>query len=290
MDSDLCTPDSARLAELEGIISRGLASFGEVGQALLEIRERRLYRATHPTFEAYCRERWGWSKTHANRQIQAAELAGALTPIGVIPPNEAQARELAPLLSQGPEAVRAAWVAATATNAAPTAANVRAVVQRPVTPEEDIWAWAEATLDGPFTPEDFDGGTGWITTKLLHHLRAPAATSCLLRMADEYRVPVLHLAPADELAELLRLTYPYAKSAKTFETASVSLQDMIALKLTAQRICGLVFHELERREKAQRLNRHGRHQPSPGAVHKKLLQRIDDALARLGTGARREAP
>lgn len=95
------TLTTARLGELEGVIERGLATFVEVGQALLEIRDSRLYRETHRTFEAYCRERWAMSKSHANRQIDAAVVARLLTPTGVIPANEAQARELAPLLRDG---------------------------------------------------------------------------------------------------------------------------------------------------------------------------------------------
>jgi hypothetical protein len=31
------------------------------GTALLEVRDRRLYRETHATFEDYCRERWRFS-------------------------------------------------------------------------------------------------------------------------------------------------------------------------------------------------------------------------------------
>lgn len=263
MYSDLTTPDHARLDKLEGIIERGLVTFIEVGQTLLEIRTQRLYRATHPTFEAYCRERWGWSKQHAIRQIQAARVAGTLAPTGAIPATGRQARELVPLLDQGPGAVREAWEA----------------LQRPLAGEDDWQAMAEARLAGPFTGEDFDPLSGrWLTTKTLHHVGAPAVTSCLHGMADEYRLPALRLAPADELAELLHAALPYAKSETTFETASVSLQDMIALKLTAQRICGLVYGELERREKAQWLNRW---QPSQEAVHRQLLQRIEDALAQL---------
>jgi hypothetical protein len=67
----------------------------EVGEALLEIRDHRLYKQQgYGTFEEYCRERWGWSKTHANRQIEAASVVANLTPIGVIPRTESQAREL----------------------------------------------------------------------------------------------------------------------------------------------------------------------------------------------------
>jgi hypothetical protein len=86
------------LEELEAVIEAGLRTFLEVGRAVLEIRERRLYREQgFDTFEDYCRQRWHWSKTHINRQINAAEVAGNLAPIGVKPRNEAQARELAPL-------------------------------------------------------------------------------------------------------------------------------------------------------------------------------------------------
>ena len=51
-----------RLAECEAVIERGQQTFIEVGQALMEIRDSRLYRETHATFEAYCNERWGWTR------------------------------------------------------------------------------------------------------------------------------------------------------------------------------------------------------------------------------------
>jgi hypothetical protein len=98
------------LAECEEVIERGLATFVEVGEALLSIRDGRLYRETHDTFESYCRERWGMSKTHANRQIEAAGVAGTLTPMGAIPTSERQARELAPVLrDEGEAAVVEVW-------------------------------------------------------------------------------------------------------------------------------------------------------------------------------------
>ena len=46
------------LQELEQIVERGLANFVEVGRALAEISERKLYRAEgFDTFEKYCAER-----------------------------------------------------------------------------------------------------------------------------------------------------------------------------------------------------------------------------------------
>lgn len=62
-------------------------------------RSRRLYRETHDTFEAYCRDRWEMSRRNANRLIRGAETAEVLGPNGVkptdkLPANEAQARPL----------------------------------------------------------------------------------------------------------------------------------------------------------------------------------------------------
>jgi hypothetical protein len=85
--------------EAESIIERGLTTFVEVGGALLRIRDGRGYRlAGYSAFESYCQQRWGMTRVHADRLIQASEVVAALPPIGGIPANEAQARELVPLL------------------------------------------------------------------------------------------------------------------------------------------------------------------------------------------------
>ena len=46
------------------------------------------------TLEDYCRERWGMSRVHAHRQIEAAKVASNLLPTGNIPTTERQARPL----------------------------------------------------------------------------------------------------------------------------------------------------------------------------------------------------
>ncbi len=100
---------NASLPELEAVIERGQQTFYEVGAALLTIRERRLYRDTHATFEDYCQERWDFGRHYANRLIESAEVIALLVPIGTKPPtNEAQVRELSPLKGE-PEAVEAVW-------------------------------------------------------------------------------------------------------------------------------------------------------------------------------------
>lgn len=101
------TPDEARrLKQCEKIIERGLATFFEVGNALAEIRESRLYRLSYASFEDYCRERWQMSRFYAHRLIDAAQVVENLLPIVNLPTNEAQARELARL---EPQLQKAAW-------------------------------------------------------------------------------------------------------------------------------------------------------------------------------------
>lgn len=92
--SALSAPEQDRLTECESRIERGIAVFLDVGNALLEIRDSRLYRQQFPTFEAYCRERWGMSRFYAHRLIDAAEVGNNLLPIGNIPQTESQARPL----------------------------------------------------------------------------------------------------------------------------------------------------------------------------------------------------
>ena len=110
------------LEEYERTIERGLATFVEVGEALLAIRDKRLYRESHATFEDYCRERWGFTDRRARQLMEASEI-GTVVPVG----NEAQARELAPLRDD-PEALAEAWEEASS-DGQPTAEKVREAVR-----------------------------------------------------------------------------------------------------------------------------------------------------------------
>jgi hypothetical protein len=88
----------ARLGELEKVIEDGLVTFVEVGRALTQIRDERLYKPKYSRFEDYCRERWNWSRVQAHRTIDAAEVVGSLLPMGnKLPASERQARPLAVL-------------------------------------------------------------------------------------------------------------------------------------------------------------------------------------------------
>ncbi|WP_392476587.1 hypothetical protein [Nostoc sp. C110] len=56
-------------------------AFFEAGKALMELRDRRLYRSTHHTFENYCRDRFGHSRQKSNYLIAAADVYENLTTI-----------------------------------------------------------------------------------------------------------------------------------------------------------------------------------------------------------------
>lgn len=106
-----------RLETLEFQIGTGMATFKTVGLALEQIRDSRLYRQAHRTFEEYCRVRWNLRKATAYQYIEGAKVVRLLetSAIADVPQTESQARPLTRLL---PEAQPAAWQAALAKAAA----------------------------------------------------------------------------------------------------------------------------------------------------------------------------
>lgn len=112
MAEALSVTESDELVQHEKTISRGLHTFTEVGEALQQIRDKRLYRTEFETFEGYCRLKWGMGRQYAYRLIGGAEVAGNLvSSIGdtALPAKEAHTRELAKL---APEAQPVAWLKA----------------------------------------------------------------------------------------------------------------------------------------------------------------------------------
>jgi len=75
----LSVDERSELARCEEVIERGLQPFMEAAEALTEMRDQRLYRSTHPTFEALCRERWGWSAEEVTEMLEMAELVKEAT-------------------------------------------------------------------------------------------------------------------------------------------------------------------------------------------------------------------
>jgi len=104
-NNSLTTIEQSELSRLESIIEKGLQTFVEVGSAFAEIKDSGLYK-TYGTFEAYCKDKWGFTKTHVNRLINSAHVNENLAPMGVAPINERQSR---PLSRLDPPQQKEAW-------------------------------------------------------------------------------------------------------------------------------------------------------------------------------------
>lgn len=130
-----------RLEELERIIHTNFLAFYKVGCALKEIRTLKLYRATHDTFELYCREMWDMAKRNVYHLIAASKVMDVLSAnreqnekvnncalSEMIPINEAQTRPLTRL--ETPKQQIEAWSKAveTAPNGRITAKHVSEIV------------------------------------------------------------------------------------------------------------------------------------------------------------------
>ncbi|WP_306422111.1 hypothetical protein [Nostoc sp. CHAB 5715] len=117
-------------------------AFFEAGKALTELRDRRLYRSTHRTFEEYCRvrpwrwrsHRFGYSRRQPYLLMDAAvvfdNLLEKCDPLDqVLPTNERQVR---PMTKLEPQEQQEAWLRAVelAGGKVPTGRIVKDVVQR----------------------------------------------------------------------------------------------------------------------------------------------------------------
>lgn len=151
------------LAKLEKIVDAGIKSFVDVGNALMQIRDRQLYRETCSTFESYVQVRFGWSRAHAYRHIEAAKVVAliAASPIGDIEPaSESLAREMVGLPA---ETVPEVWhEVVEETGGQPTAKDVAKAAaphkpKRERTPAQKARARDRRSEE---TPESGDSSTG----------------------------------------------------------------------------------------------------------------------------------
>ncbi|MBU1193992.1 MAG: hypothetical protein KKE62_01835 [Proteobacteria bacterium] len=78
ISTTLTDTERERFDVCEQVIKKGLGTFLDVGCSLAEIRDNRLYRETHKTFEKYCKEIWDLSKGYATQQICGYEAVTLL--------------------------------------------------------------------------------------------------------------------------------------------------------------------------------------------------------------------
>lgn len=95
----LSPDEKAALDAYEQIVQDGFAASLKGDEALQHIRDERLYRATHPSFEAYVQERWGISIRRAQQRLSALTVRREMEAAGIEDPpvNEAQVRPLSAL-------------------------------------------------------------------------------------------------------------------------------------------------------------------------------------------------
>lgn len=162
---NLSVMEQTELAQHEATIERGLGTFVEVGQALLAIRDGRLYRLEHGTFEDYCRERWSMSRPRAYQLIEAADVAHRLstmvdkaTPttfsngLGTFTYTPASERQVRPLTTLPADQQPAAWQRAVETlpeGERMTAAHVSRVVRSMTEGEADTFAGQDDFYNEP---------------------------------------------------------------------------------------------------------------------------------------------
>jgi hypothetical protein len=94
-------------------LERGQQTFVEVGEALMEIRESKLYKQDFTTFEDYCKTRWGWNRSYSYQLMASANAVSEMSAIADIAEpfpkvqNEGQVRELTKI--KNPEARVQVW-------------------------------------------------------------------------------------------------------------------------------------------------------------------------------------
>jgi hypothetical protein len=140
----LSASESKQLEADKTTVRKGMATFVEVGKALMRIRDAKLYRVTHKTFAAFCEEEFQLAKSRAYQLIEAAGAAenvhhGGQTQVENVshgtqipPANERQARVLSSVPAEQQPEVWEQVVASAPINAAGTpvitARHVQSVV------------------------------------------------------------------------------------------------------------------------------------------------------------------
>lgn len=148
-ETKLSPGERERLDAAVKIIDKGMDTFLTVGVALLGIKEGKLYRETHPTFEAFCKAKWSMSRPRAYQLIASVKVVNNLS-LGMSttvdkPTSERQVRVLA-ALPQEQQAEAWTEAVATAPKGKVTVAHVQTVVDK-MTGKHDRVRQLEAKVD-----------------------------------------------------------------------------------------------------------------------------------------------
>ncbi|MCC5600520.1 hypothetical protein [Nostoc favosum] len=170
-------------------------AFFEAGKALAELRDRRLYRSTHRTFEEYCRDRFGHSRRQSYLLMDAAVVFDNLIEKcdqfdHILPTAEGQVR---PMTKLEPQEQHEVWVKAVeqAGGKVPPARIVKNVVQQIMerTQVPNTYQLGEVCqILVKDNPELKGKGGCWAIVSAVNEF------SCTVRMWDgEYSIGLQHL-------------------------------------------------------------------------------------------------
>lgn len=96
MATHTLTPTEAKtLAELESIVHHQLAAWQQIGDALTQIRDQKLYREKYATFAEYLDQRWKFTASRAYQLIRSVAVVANVDNGSSLP--ERSARELSKL-------------------------------------------------------------------------------------------------------------------------------------------------------------------------------------------------
>ncbi|MGK7896177.1 MAG: hypothetical protein AB4372_21830 [Xenococcus sp. (in: cyanobacteria)] len=137
-ERDLSSLSQAEKEERDALELTVQQAFFVAGKALKLLRDKKLYRETHATFESYVRDRFDFTRAAAYYLINASEVVDNLkcqqivdknNPTILLPTNESQCRPLAKL---SPEQQRKVWRAAVkkARGKVPSARMIKEIVSQ----------------------------------------------------------------------------------------------------------------------------------------------------------------
>jgi DNA adenine methylase len=124
--------ESAQLIQLEDVLATAHRWQIEAVKALVVIRDKKLYRLTHSSFEKYAQQRWGYERAYLYQLCQWGETAENLSGIAdTVPERESHAR---PLYGLSPADQRRAWKEVLKQTEEPTTRDVENVAREYRTP------------------------------------------------------------------------------------------------------------------------------------------------------------
>ncbi|MEV6070309.1 hypothetical protein AB0L82_27505 [Nocardia sp. NPDC052001] len=137
-------------------------AFWVAGRALQIVRDGRLYRAEHATFDDYVEKRWDMQRSYAHKLIRAWPLAARLHPVAPSI-NEGQIRELLPIMAAHGEDAAVTVYTTLAADAKVTAGKLREAIavlpgdyeQGEVVRRLQSWLRGDLAEDAPSAPDVF---------------------------------------------------------------------------------------------------------------------------------------